>query len=253
MLTFFRRMRKGLIGPGQAQKYILYAIGEIALVVIGILIALQINNWNQNRLLKAEEISTLKSLQIELLNNEEIIKSCRLGIQDDIRVGDSIRMHIGPDKTNISEHRLNWWLGNTGETQRCQVITDALEELRSTGNLKIITNIKLRRKIGQWSSALNDLRKEEDDWALEFSQQYIPYTSKWIAWDDIDYLFNKNDPRYFESRFEYDSRLMLNEFEFGNQFAMHYWRMSRIELRINQLSGITNDLVQLIDDELNKL
>ena len=62
MLTFFRRIRlrlsgqtssdavrKGLLGSAQAQKYILYAIGENVLVVIGILIALQINNWNEER------------------------------------------------------------------------------------------------------------------------------------------------------------------------------------------------------------
>ena len=49
MLTFFRRIRQTLLGTGQTRKYILYAFGEIALVVIGILIALQINNWNEAR------------------------------------------------------------------------------------------------------------------------------------------------------------------------------------------------------------
>ena len=47
MLTFFRRLRKGLLDDGATSQYLLYAIGEIALVVIGILIALQINNWNE--------------------------------------------------------------------------------------------------------------------------------------------------------------------------------------------------------------
>ncbi|MDH3650216.1 MAG: hypothetical protein OEQ53_11065 [Saprospiraceae bacterium] len=41
MITFFRRIRKALLDSGQARKYLLYAVGEIALVVIGILIALQ--------------------------------------------------------------------------------------------------------------------------------------------------------------------------------------------------------------------
>tara|TARA_B100000497_G_C7567437_1_gene342059 strand:- start:463 stop:630 length:168 start_codon:yes stop_codon:yes gene_type:complete len=45
MLTFLRRIRKGLVQSDNAKKYFLYAVGEIALVVIGILIALQINNW----------------------------------------------------------------------------------------------------------------------------------------------------------------------------------------------------------------
>jgi len=49
MLTFFRRIRKGLLGSGATSKYLVYAVGEIALVVIGILIALQINNWNEGR------------------------------------------------------------------------------------------------------------------------------------------------------------------------------------------------------------
>ncbi len=49
MLTFLRRIRKSLINSGSTRKYLLYAIGEIALVVIGILIALQINNWNEER------------------------------------------------------------------------------------------------------------------------------------------------------------------------------------------------------------
>ena len=56
MLTFLRKTRKSLIdslpagkASGGARKYMLYAIGEIALVVIGILIALQINNWNQGQ------------------------------------------------------------------------------------------------------------------------------------------------------------------------------------------------------------
>lgn len=49
MLTFFRKMRKSLLGSGQVQRYLLYAFGEIALVVIGILIALQVNNLNETR------------------------------------------------------------------------------------------------------------------------------------------------------------------------------------------------------------
>ncbi|MEM6516972.1 MAG: DUF6090 family protein, partial [Bacteroidota bacterium] len=49
MIKFFRNIRKTLLTENRFNKYLLYAIGEIVLVVIGILIALQINNWNENR------------------------------------------------------------------------------------------------------------------------------------------------------------------------------------------------------------
>lgn len=50
MIKFYRQIRKALLSNGKTGKYIKYAIGEIILVVIGILIALAINNWNQNRI-----------------------------------------------------------------------------------------------------------------------------------------------------------------------------------------------------------
>jgi hypothetical protein len=49
MLKFFRRIRRGLLESGKFRNYTLYAIGEIALVVVGILIALQISNWNEQQ------------------------------------------------------------------------------------------------------------------------------------------------------------------------------------------------------------
>ena len=54
MITLFRRIRQKLIDSGSTSKYLLYALGEILLVVIGILIALQVNNWNEDRILKKE-------------------------------------------------------------------------------------------------------------------------------------------------------------------------------------------------------
>jgi hypothetical protein len=74
MLTFFRKIRKSLIDGSSARKYLLYAIGEIALVVIGILIALQINNWNEWRNDRQSEKEILNDLIINLESNISILK-----------------------------------------------------------------------------------------------------------------------------------------------------------------------------------
>lgn len=55
MLKFFRRIRQALINESNMKKYTLYAVGEVLLIVIGIVIAGQLNNWNEYRKLRIEE------------------------------------------------------------------------------------------------------------------------------------------------------------------------------------------------------
>jgi hypothetical protein len=49
MIKFFRKIRKNMLTENKFSKYLIYAIGEIALVMIGILLTLQVNNWNKNQ------------------------------------------------------------------------------------------------------------------------------------------------------------------------------------------------------------
>jgi len=69
MIKFFRKMRYDLIEKNKTGKYLKYAIGEIILVVIGILIALQINNWNERRKDLSQEQLILMQLQREYISN----------------------------------------------------------------------------------------------------------------------------------------------------------------------------------------
>ena len=75
MLTFLRNIRKSLIESGSAQKYLLYASGEIALVVIGILIALQINNWNEEQKQELVTMGLMTQVRKELLQNIKRMRS----------------------------------------------------------------------------------------------------------------------------------------------------------------------------------
>lgn len=74
MIKFFRKIRQRLLAENKFSKYFLYAIGEIVLVVIGILIALQINNWNERQKTERWEERFLIDLQNELKNNHAQLK-----------------------------------------------------------------------------------------------------------------------------------------------------------------------------------
>lgn len=73
MLSFFRKIRKSLLDNNSTRRYILYAIGEIALVVMGILIALQLNNWNEWRKERIKEQKVLTELIETLETNKTIL------------------------------------------------------------------------------------------------------------------------------------------------------------------------------------
>jgi uncharacterized membrane protein YvbJ len=120
MIKFFRKIRQNLLSEGKtgkpalpAGRYLKYAIGEIILVVIGILIALQINNWNERQKLKTQEIEILQNFQNSIkedlkgLNhaisiNERVKKSMSLLLdymEEDKPYHDSLKYHFG--NTNV--------------------------------------------------------------------------------------------------------------------------------------------------------
>jgi len=74
MIKFFRKIRQNLLSEGKTGKYFKYAIGEIVLVVIGILIALQINNWNEDKIRLKEEQKIIEAIVKEIESNIEKLK-----------------------------------------------------------------------------------------------------------------------------------------------------------------------------------
>ena len=94
-----------MIKENKVSKYILYAIGEILLVVIGILIALQINNWNENRKLRNTEQKYLLDLKEEFSFNkgelENIMNRNKLNLDYALRILDN----TGPENPEITDER----------------------------------------------------------------------------------------------------------------------------------------------------
>jgi len=154
MLTFLRKIRKSLIESDTAKKpvsptgrYLLYAIGEIALVVIGILIALQINNWNEIKKNHLKEFFYLNALISELEENRVIaegqLKYQKFQQANAEIVLDAYSKNVYPndarDLVVAIEHSA--WLFPT------EFIANIWGELNSTGNLSLIQNDSLRQSL----------------------------------------------------------------------------------------------------------
>ncbi|WP_235295624.1 hypothetical protein [Portibacter marinus] len=145
MIKFFRHIRQRLISDGKFSRYLLYAIGEIILVVIGILIALQINNLNQ----KSQEKEQLKaSFELMQLNLKEDINK----LDDQITYNESIQKHIDnffkilANPIETQKLPLNE-IGNVAREKSFYSVNTALKSMESGGHFKWINNNELRESI----------------------------------------------------------------------------------------------------------
>ena len=149
MIKFFRNIRKKLLVEGKTAYYFKYAIGEIVLVVVGILIALQVNNWNEQRKNENRAVSYQKRLK-------EDIKEELKGLEDRIEYYTLVRKHgesvidaltSHPDSLNIG-FLIN--LYQATQIWEFRVVNDTYQELISSGNIELISNPDLRKYITRY-------------------------------------------------------------------------------------------------------
>lgn len=101
MINFFRKIRENMIKENKVSKYILYAIGEIVLVVIGILIALSINNWNEQKKTEEKTKSSLLALRNDLILDTLLINKNLPEIKFQLQLNESLRARIAKPKATL--------------------------------------------------------------------------------------------------------------------------------------------------------
>lgn len=160
MIKFFRQIRQKLIIKNKMSKYFTYALGEIVLVVIGILIALQINNWNEERKLRLYETQLLKQLKVDLERNSKDLK-LNIRLQKNIiESSEIVLQHIHkklPYNDSLKKH-----FGNTVLWTKLVVNEGAYKTIESKG-LDLISDLKLRDLIFRiYEGNLNWLQQMEN-------------------------------------------------------------------------------------------
>jgi hypothetical protein len=191
-------------------KYLKYAIGEIVLVVIGILIALQINNWNENRKNKITEADYYCRILDDFELNEKLIDENFELTTKRIK----LTKELIKDLNNIPNDR-SIILNKFTAALRHDVAVPSnitFEDLTSSGQLKLLTDIKLKNRLIEYSTFLNntlnllrenrnEIVKRYTDFELitEFGYQDIEYVKKELDKEHIALLPNinwTNDPTH---------------------------------------------------------
>jgi len=175
MINFFRKLRKTMVKENKISKYLLYAIGEIVLVVIGILIALQINNNNDNRKQKKElhEYLAKISNNIELdIKNLKEIKKRRVEISEYCQI--AVR-NIHANKFDLSVN-----------VKAAEAFIDfyfvpnqsGYDALKNSSYLGKITRTKVDSLLDNYHVILNKALKEENSYLTFVENMEVLWTSK---------------------------------------------------------------------------
>jgi len=157
MIKFFRKIRQNLLSEGKTGKYIKYAIGEIVLVVIGILIALSINNWKNYQDDRAEEQILLQNLQQEFTKNLNELHSDHA---INIRTLEASHYFLETDLNQIKTKQIDSLVGRLSTFATFDPSIGYINQAINSGKLDLIQSDSLKIYLSQWSGELNDLKED---------------------------------------------------------------------------------------------
>ena len=242
MIKFFRKIRQVLLAENKFSKYLLYAIGEIVLVVIGILIALQINTWNQNRIADNEERIILKNIHTEFLQNRETLKSTITEINISFNTGKTLFNLIGKERAEIERYNLDSLIFNTLEYAAFRPSENTISDLLQSGRLQLLKNTNLKDLLYLWSRNINNYENARNRVEIKVDDEYVPYLSKHYSMKDID-MYGRLAWKT-KTNLNIDKLGMFEDIEFENILDDYLYRISTSRLRINELEKTINAIIK---------
>lgn len=239
MIKFFRKIRQKLLSEGKTEKYLKYSIGEIVLVVIGILIALQINNWNENR----KERSSIKEYLTEVRENM-VIDSLAMPkvikrMQDEIIIQKEV---IGALENNmLLDTSYNSKIGKCNTINGSSVTQTGYQNLKEIGLKKIKSKNIGTLLIKHYGNFVSEYEQQQEFDRNSMIDFWFPYIKD-----------NFKDFKYRNYAIPKDYHALSKDSEFLLLLKINLdTRMTTLNSAID-LQNSSREIILLIDNELNK-
>ena len=262
MIKFFRKTRQKMIKENKASKYLLYAIGEIILVVIGILIALQINNANENRKKRQVEVSYLERLVIDLKDNEKLWTGFHDKKKKQLEAA-NIFLNFSFRKNQDSVFNIMPYFNDIFSWEDININQVTFEEMVSSGNLDLISNDSIKIKLldlnKHYKSILNVQNKEKEShdrllfppinekFNMRYSMALNPSKQQ-----EINRTFTGEEIGYYLNEFKQELLGLLGDQTFMNGVTVVQTSASVSMNGFSDAKTRVIELIALIEKELGK-
>ncbi|GGG08097.1 hypothetical protein GCM10011344_05820 [Dokdonia pacifica] len=224
MIRFLRKVRHKLVADNKVGKYLIYALGEIILVVIGILIAVAINNSQQNKVLQKKEQTYLKGLKSEFVTSRlklaeliDVNKQNYLGAK-------KILEDISNPSTTLTEKEFSELLFKSFSFDiSFNANNSLLNEMINSGSLKDISNDQLRIYLTNWVSTIEDISGQEKELGIQRAKVLDMFRTDKNSIRTILEQTSLNSGISLSKREQSVSNLnLLESLEFENNILMFY-------------------------------
>lgn len=173
MITIFRRIRQKLIKSESVTKYVLYATGEILLVVIGILIALQINNWNEAKKIDGMVSQALSEIREDLVQDTLTLQSRITLHLSEIEAQTRVVDALTHQTLNEEEHQSD--LGKLMLSRETVLLRNGYDYLKELGLSKLNRPVLRQTLLQYYEHEYAMIRKDLQDDEFEFQDVWLPY------------------------------------------------------------------------------
>lgn len=250
MLKFFRKIRRKLIEGRNLKRYLIYAIGEILLVVFGILIALQINNWSEERKDTKKEYQILFSLSEDFKSNQIELNRTLSEIPLRIERLKTMLSYVGKTKSQLTEEMKDT-ITNTGFVLT-DVIEGSLNSILSSDKLELIRSDSLKNMLTAYPAFIIKFKKQEEtveDYVINVQRfklrEYLTLTD----------LLSDVDPRYENLKahvIKSDYEGLLNDRDYQNILVGVLIQSNGLFSSAKQLKEKTEKIFDLLERELKQ-
>ena len=217
MIKFFRKIRQRLISENKFSKYLIYAIGEIILVVLGILIALQVNTWNEERKANNEAKKITQELNSEFSNNRKVLED-RIR---DLKVANNyvklVLSFMNKEEAKIQEANIDSIISKSLKYGNYNPSNSTIRELISSGKLNLITNNSTKESLFKWLQLLEDADEDFKNQDQQATTLLIPFLYKNISMQNLNTYNNMEVDRNSEL-FDGNYYKIFNDLEFENLY-----------------------------------
>lgn len=265
MLRFFRQFRKQLIMENRSRKYLFYMLGEVVIVIMGILIALQVDNWNQQRQERGEAHVFLVRLKNEFLSNrEQMVQKIAMREQALGATRVLLRFIDGPPGM-LTDRQVDSLLALAMPVYTFDPSQGVLNQLTSTDKLILLQSEALNDKLSNWNSMMQDFKEDENMYNSYNHNQFRPFIYRNYNGRDIINARIRNrvinpillaDPELVNREIGFSGHAANTEFlrrsrEFESHLAFMVSWLSLINTQSEGVLQYIDGVLDIIDEELN--